>query len=127
MQLLQQVGQVEQVQGGKARDQTPLVHQAAASKKRGHTTATEWGEEGGDGAGQAGGGDDGQPEGPHHLKDDLALWQVQLLNLKQWKVKVEQVQDETPHLEVAHRGWEIINAAAEPVRRLSGVESQFSS
>ena len=104
VQLLQQVRQVEQVQGGEARDEAPLKHQATPSKKRGHTTAaSKWGgEEGGERAGQAGGGDDGQLEGPHHLQDDLALWQVQLLNLKQWQVEVEQVQDEASHPEIAH-------------------------
>ena len=71
--LPQQVRQVEQVQGGEAHHEAPHG-QAKADKAR--DCSYKWGEEGGDRAGQAGGGSDGQVEGPHHIQDHLALWQV---------------------------------------------------
>ena len=126
VQLLQQVRQVEQVQGGETRDETPHG-QAKAGQERGCAAPAKWGEEGGERAGQAGGGDDGQLEGPHHLEDDLALRQMQLLDLKQRQVQVEQVQDEAPHPAIAHRGWESINATSGPGWRLSGMESKCTS
>ena len=127
VQLLQQVRQVEQVQGGETCDEAPHGQAKASEERACCPTPAKWCEKGDERAGQAGGGDDGQPEGSHHLEDDLALRQVQLLDLQQWQVQVEQVQDEAPHPEIAHRGWESSSAAADPAWHLAGLESQFTS